>query len=291
MVDPNQNSSLAKLQAIELKTLKQIARICEAEHIRYFIIGGTLIGAMRHKGFIPWDDDVDVGIPRDDYNRFIRVARKYLPDNYEVRTMDSSRTYKCYYTRVVDNDMKILWDHGQYKAEIGVWADVFPLDGLPSNRLQRKLHVFLLNGIKMLYKFTQIDNVSTNLDRPFIERALIHIAMATRVGRFFDGDGLLHRLDRWLQKYNFDKCDYVFNYSGCYRNREIAPRAFFDGVQMIPFEDMYVSAPSGADGYLRNVYGDYMQMPPPEKQVSHHVIITFEADKASHPQPSGKDNR
>ena len=217
LVNPEKNETLAKLQRIELKTLKQIARICEAENIRYFIIGGTLIGALRHKGFIPWDDDVDVGIPRDDYNRFVQVAKKYLPDNYEVRTMDSSRTYKCYYTRVVDNDMKILWDHGQYKAEIGVWTDVFPLDGLPSGKLRRKLHVFRLNAIKALYKFTQIDNVSTNLKRPFVERALIRFAMATRVGRLFNGDKLLQMLDRALQKYNFDRCEYMFNYSGCYR--------------------------------------------------------------------------
>ncbi len=276
MIEPQRNESLAKLQNIELKTLKQIKRICEAENIRYFIIGGTLIGALRHEGFIPWDDDVDIGIPRSDYNRFVKVAKSYLPDNYEVRTMDSSRTYKCYYTRVVDNNMKILWDHGQYKAEIGVWTDVFPLDGLPSGKLRRKMHVFHLNFIKALYKFTQIDNVSTNVRRSRIEQALIRFAMITRIGKLFNGDKLLKKLDRTLQKYDFDKCEYMFNYSGCYKDREIAPRSFFDGVQTVRFEDALVAAPSGADGYLRNVYGDYMQLPPPEKQVSHHVIITFE---------------
>ena len=213
---------LKLLQEIELENLRMLMEICEKNHLRYYLIGGSLLGAMRHRGFIPWDDDIDVGLPRPDYNRFVQIAKGYLPAHMDIKTMTSDPNYKCYFTRLINNKKKIYWDHGQYTAVIGVWMDVFPLDGLPENPLLRKMQVFRVKLAKALYKFTQIDYVSTNrTNRPLSERVLIRFAQLTRIGRLMNADRRLQKLDRALQRYDYDTSAYAWNFSGCYGQREI----------------------------------------------------------------------
>ena len=272
-----QSAQLKLLQEIELENLRMLMEICEKNHLRYYLIGGSLLGAMRHRGFIPWDDDIDVGLPRPDYNRFVQIAKSYLPDHMDVKTMTSDPNYKCYFTRLIKNKKKIYWDHGQYTAVIGVWMDVFPLDGLPKNPLLRKLQVFRVKLNKALYKFTQIDYVSTNrTNRPFSERVLIRFAQLTRIGRLMDGDKRLQKLDRALQRYDYDASAYAWNFSGCYGKREIVPHIQLGGSRTAEFEGMQVSIPEAAEDYLTSIYGDYMKLPPEDQRRSHEVRFAEE---------------
>ena len=272
-----QSAQLKLLQEIELENLRMLMEICEKNHLRYYLIGGSLLGAMRHKGFIPWDDDIDVGLPRPDYNRFVQIAKSYLPDHMDVRTMTSDPNYKCYFTRLINNKKKIYWDHGQYTAVIGVWMDVFPLDGLPDNPLLRKLQVFRVKLAKALYKFTQIDYVSTNrTNRPLSERVLIRFAQLTRIGRLMNADRRLQKLDRALQRYDYDTCAYAWNFSGCYGKREIVPHIQLGGSRTAQFEGMQVSIPEAAEDYLTSIYGDYMKLPPEDQRKSHEVRFAEE---------------
>lgn len=257
------------LQEIELENLKKIIEVCEANNLRYYLIGGSLIGVLRHKGFIPWDDDIDVGLPRPDYNKFIKIIKQYLPNNMDSKTMTSDPNYKCYFTRIINNRKKIYWEHGQYTAVIGIWTDVFPIDGLPTSKIRRKIHVFNVNFHKALYKFTQIDYVTTNKKRPIYERALIRFAMLTHIGRLMSPEKTLLKLDQVLQKYDYDKAQYVWNFSGCYGKREIVPKYQLGGERKGIFEDLIVSIPEGAEDYLTNIYGDYMKMPPVEERKGH----------------------
>ena len=160
------NQDLKTLQNLELEYLDILINICKKYNLRYYLIGGTLIGVLRHHGFIPWDDDIDVGLPRPDYNHFIKIAADELPHFMDIKTMTSDPNYKCYFTRLINNKKKIYWDHGQYKATIGVWTDVFPLDGLPDKLFMRKLHVFNVNLHKAIYKFSQMHYITTNKKRP-----------------------------------------------------------------------------------------------------------------------------
>lgn len=265
------NEQLKILQQIELENLKVLIKICEENNLRYYLIGGSLIGVLRHKGFIPWDDDIDVGIPRRDYNKFVKIASKYLPDYMDIKTLTSDPNYKCYFTRLINNKKKIYWDHGQYTAKIGIWTDVFPLDGLPSNKIARKLHVYHVYYRKALYKFTQIDYVTTNKKRPASERFLIKFAMITHIGKLLDADKMLHKLDMTLQKYDYDKCKYAWNFSGCYGKREIVPKIELGGKRTGIFEGMQVSIPKASEAYLTDIYGDYMKLPPVEQRKSHAV--------------------
>ena len=272
-----QSAQLKLLQEIELENLRMLMEICEKNHLRYYLIGGSLLGAMRHKGFIPWDDDIDVGLPRPDYNRFVQIAKDYLPAHMDIKTMTSDPNYKCYFTRLINNKKKIYWDHGQYTAVIGVWMDVFPLDGLPENPLLRKLQVFRVKLNKALYKFTQIDYVTTNrTNRPFSERFLIRFAQLTHIGRLMDADRRLKKLDRALQRYDYDTSAYAWNFSGCYGKREIVPHIQLGGSRTAQFEGMQVSIPEAAEAYLTSIYGDYMKLPPEDQRRSHEVRFAEE---------------
>ena len=272
-----QSAQLKLLQEIELENLRMLMEICEKNHLRYYLIGGSLLGAMRHRGFIPWDDDIDVGLPRPDYNRFVQIAKGYLPAHMDVKTMSSDPNYKCYFTRLINNKKKIYWDHGQYTAVIGVWMDVFPLDGLPENRLLRKLQVFRVKLAKALYKFTQIDYVTTNRqNRPFSERFLIRFAQITRIGRLMNADRRLQKLDQALQRYDYDSSAYAWNFSGCYGKREIVPHIQLGGSRTAQFEGMQASIPEAAEDYLTSIYGDYMKLPPEDQRKSHEVRFAEE---------------
>ena len=100
-MDEVNEKNLKLLQKLELENLDVLIQICKKYKIRYYLIGGTLIGVLRHHGFIPWDDDIDVGIPRSDYNKFIKVASKELPNFMDIKTMTSDPNYKCYFTRLI----------------------------------------------------------------------------------------------------------------------------------------------------------------------------------------------
>ena len=272
-----QSAQLKLLQEIELENLRMLMEICEKNHLRYYLIGGSLLGAMRHRGFIPWDDDIDVGLPRPDYNRFVQIAKDYLPAHMDIKTMTSDPNYKCYFTRLINNKKKIYWDHGQYTAVIGVWMDVFPLDGLPENPLLRKMQVFRVKLNKALYKFTQIDYVSTNrTNRPLSERVLIRFAQLTRIGRLMNADRRLEKLDQALQRYDYDASAYAWNFSGCYGKREIVPHIQLGGSRTAEFEGMQVSIPEAAEDYLTSIYGDYMKLPPEDQRRSHEVRFAEE---------------
>ena len=272
-----QSAQLKLLQEIELENLRMLMEICEKNHLRYYLIGGSLLGAMRHRGFIPWDDDIDVGLPRPDYNRFVQIAKDYLPAHMDIKTMTSDPNYKCYFTRLINNKKKIYWDHGQYTAVIGVWMDVFPLDGLPKNRLLRKLQVFRVTLNKALYQFTQIDYVTTNrTNRPLSERVLIRFAQLTHIGKLMDADKRLKKLDRAVQRYDYDTCAYAWNFSGCYGKREIVPHIQLGGSRTAQFEGMQVSIPEAAEDYLTSIYGDYMKLPPEDQRKSHEVRFAEE---------------
>lgn len=276
MTEEQRNKDLKILQGLELENLDALISICKKYNLRYYLIGGTLIGVLRHHGFIPWDDDIDVGLPRPDYNRFVKIASKELPEHMDIKTMTSDPNYKCYFTRLINNKKKIYWDHGQYKAKIGVWMDVFPLDGLPNNALMRKLHVFNVNVHKAIYKFSQINYVTTNKERPFVERFLIKFAMVTHIGKLINPDKSLKCLDRTLQKYDYEKQNWAWNFSGCYGKREQVRKIELGGTRQDMFEGRTVSIAERAEDYLDHIYGNWRELPPVEKRVSHAVEFVEE---------------
>lgn len=123
------------LQEKELDMVKEFLKICEKHNLKYFMAGGTFLGAVRHKGFIPWDDDVDLGMYRDDYEKFLDIAKRELPYPYEVHTYRNCKEHHYYFSHIIDVRYKVRRMGSLDKREEYVWIDIFPYDGLPKGRL------------------------------------------------------------------------------------------------------------------------------------------------------------
>ena len=270
----NSSEDLRTVQELEFENLKVIKQVCDANGIAYFLTGGTLLGALRHQGFIPWDDDVDIAVPREDYERLVEVLPTCLPAHMQSVTKSSDPNYKCYFTRLINNKRHLIWDQGQYQICIGIWTDIFPIDGLPTNVFARYWHLSMVMLDKLLYKFTQIDHVQTNKIRPWYENALIRFGQFTHIGHLLDGNKMLDKLDSRVKKYRYRSSEYVWNFSGDYGLREIVPKRCLGGRRTGIFEGLEVNIPEAAEEYVTRIYGkDWMELPPVEKRVSHAVNL------------------
>lgn len=271
-----------KIQLKELEILKVFQDICRRHNLRYFAVGGTCLGAVRHKGFIPWDDDIDVGMPYEDYVQFLEIAKTELPENYGLLTYMNCKHGGFNFCKLHDKNTAFLSPYQKPYHDIytGMFIDIFPWHGSPKSRTTEKFLSILR------------DNVLKKLNR----KIRCPLAWSKSFGkvswfllwpmRLFLPHYFFSVLqEKIMSKYPFGCSDRVtFPESnhrskyGC--NPAIFPYSFFDGTVELPFEDTTIAVPRDYKGYLAMDFGDdYMQLPPEEKRFSHHgenAIIDFE---------------
>ena len=129
-------TDIKEMQHIALDVLIYLDKVCSKYGLKYFIVDGTLLGAVRHKGFIPWDDDIDVGMPRPDFRRFEKIVEKELPEYLHYCSFKKTKGYNHYVPRITDSRVKVIDESASVDAEKEAWIDVFPLDGMPGNKYQ-----------------------------------------------------------------------------------------------------------------------------------------------------------
>lgn len=268
------DESLRALQLKELDLLKFFQRVCEENNIRYFALGGTLLGAVRHKGFIPWDDDIDVGIPRPDYDRLCKILEeKSGTGKIKFRSYKNTQDYIRYFGRIEDESMKIVRHDNIKVEEAFAWIDLFPLDAMPNNALLRKLKVFYVLFLRAIYRFSCFDRlVNVNKKgRPLHERILVWVGLHTPIQKFFDTKKCLARLERALTATPYEKSDYLVNAMGAYKFREMFHKKYYGKGCMYPFEDTEICGPEDYDFVCTQLYGDYMT-PPKVDDRNHHGL-------------------
>ena len=255
--------------------LKEVIDVFENHDIRYFLIAGTLLGAVRHKGFIPWDDDLDIGLPRPDYEKFLKHKKEWLPKRYKVDDFRTNPNYKYYITRVYDTEFRVKELRGQKQQFSYASLDIFPLDGTPNNKIVRYLFLKKIMFYRMLSSLSNYSNIDQNRKRNVFEKLFIFILGFLRPEKWLNRNKIYTKIDRILKKQSFDKSDYVGSLMGAYREKEIFSKKFVGDATRYTFENISAYGPQDYDGYLQHMYGDYMKIPSNEKIVEkkHFEII------------------
>lgn len=267
----NKVEKMSEVQKYMLNILKELVSIFDEHDIKYYMIGGTLLGAIRHKGYIPWDDDIDLAIPRDDYDRFLEIANDILPNSLTLRTYDDESYHHYYFARIVDTRYKILRMGSVKEREEELWIDLFPLDGLPRNTVKRVIHKTRLLTLKVLYHFATFDKVNLmRPNRPFYQRVIIkgYEVWPFKVKKGYKD--ILDKIDRLLKKASINDSDYYMEFMGSsIPFRETCRIEQYGDGKFYKFEDTEFRGPEDAEYYLRHVYGDYMTLPPEDKRNCH----------------------
>lgn len=270
-----ENDALRKVQEAETALLEVFAGICEENGLRYYLAYGTLIGAVRHQGFIPWDDDIDVMMPRPDYEKFLEVTRSGLPEG--VRVDHYSRDgYRFYGSniRFVNDRMQFAVPRGREVEWQSVWIDLIPMDGLPEEgkKRRRQLKRFLRNTLFLRVAVTAREGAQEGLPRGRLERIALFLNTRLKLGKLLSIRGVQKRIDRTKSRYDYDSSEWVHGWVFAYKGKCVYRREdFMEGTEL-PFEGKLYRAPRNYDRVLRTIYGDYMTLPPVEKRVQSHCV-------------------
>ena len=261
---------LSSLQRQDLEILKEFQRICEANHLKYFVVAGSMLGAVRHHGFIPWDDDIDVAMPRADYDRFLEIAPAQLNSAYSLES-PRQREHVTIVSTIVSNKGGYTLNNAQKTLHTGAWIDIMMIDGVPAPGLRRKIHWYRYMMLRAMYQISHFDEVvDQNRERPGYEKAIIKFAKVTRMQRLLNPEKINAKIEKLMRSVPYERSEYVATYCGIYRQNEIVPKAWYGQGTPYPFEDTTVYGLDDADKYLTQLYGDYMT-PPKDISGRHNV--------------------
>lgn len=271
-----EETNLRKLQKIELEILKKTIALCEAYGLRYYLLGGTFLGAVRHQGFIPWDDDIDIGMPRPDFERFCKLAEQAFQKPYGFVSFRNNAEHIYFHPRIYDYNSKVIDRSGVKEKETFAWIDIFPLDGMPSGKRMRKLHGLRLLFLRMLFMYSQFDDIVNvkNTNRVWYEKLLIALGKVIKFDKILNKRKRMEAIDKALRVYDFDSSAYVGNFMGAYKMKEIFPKRCYQDISLYNFEGLKLPAPKCYDFVLKQMYGDYMTPPEKDQQNKHRTEVT-----------------
>jgi len=261
---------LNNLQESILDIFKEIKKICDDNDLNYYSIGGTCIGAIRHNGFIPWDDDLDIVMPRADYQKFQQIAPNLLSTNLEILQEKFSDHNDTYFIKVHNKQTTLVQENfKEFKDRYtGVFVDIMPLDGLPNNSIQIGFHLGLLKVLMLLNSYRKEINLSySNLSK--IKKIAIKLLKIFPINFFLD---IYLKL---VKIYSFDSNSNKLScFAWSFRAKElILYKEDFSDFLNYKFENTLIRVPIGYDRYLKSHFGNYMVIPESENQVNHGNLI------------------
>ena len=269
---------LEAVHSVQEELLRKLDQVCREYGLRYAAIHGTLLGAVRHKGFIPWDDDVDIAMPRQDYDRLLELATQVFPEPYFLQTPANTENifYGGYAKLRRSGTAAIEPQHRGRNCHQGIWIDILPLDFYPEDgekqkRLQRRISFWQRLLMAKLYR------PGHGMPEDINPKLLSFYYLAARCLR---RRWIRRRLEQLFKSCGkTDKLAILACYYGANPNRNVYPASLFDSLTKVPFEDFQIPIPQEYDGILSERFGsNYMELPEKERRLSHENII-FSADR------------
>jgi lipopolysaccharide cholinephosphotransferase len=264
---------LDEIKRRELCILKEIDLVCKKESIRYSLCGGTLLGAVRHKGFIPWDDDIDIIMLRKDYDRFCDYCSQ---NNVNFRLINSlnNKEYGCLFAKAYDDQTTIVYNSmGVDSLNIGVFVDIFPVDYLGDSLREAKHNLNKTSFWRELLNAKNWNKFNRSKTHSWIYEPIRFFFYV--LSRFVRKEKLVKRILTINAKYGQKKKKFSGCICGSYRNKEIMATSVFENYSTLIFEGIPFSVVKDYDTYLSNIYGKYMELPPKEKRIAHHSFECF----------------
>lgn len=255
-----------QIQSKLLEMMEWFHQFCVENDLRYYALGGTMLGAKRHEGFIPWDDDIDLGMPRSDYQKLESIMKSMGASRYVIETPNTTASDYFYpYAKLYDTTTTLI-ENLKYRIIRGVFIDIFPLDGLGESleeaennykKVERKRNLLLMktSGIRK--------------GRSFYKNLSVILAKFLPVNE----KKLLHEVAEKANVFSFDEVAYGGNALGAWRFKEIMPTRFMGKPKLYHFESIQIFGAEHADEYLTKLYGDWRQLPPEEKRITHHDFV------------------
>lgn len=273
MIENKKVISIDELKEIELEILKEIHKICVENGFRYSLAGGTLLGAVRHGGFIPWDDDIDIFMPRPDYNKLIEYCKMHQTP-FKLICHETEKKYSYLFAKAINPNTTII-EAGANRTDVdlGVYVDIFPIDGLGDD------YKSATNKFNTR-RFSRELLVAYNWKKYFRSKTRSIIYEPIRLVMFLlsrcaNHNKLINKIQKRFSPNDFENYKYSACICGAYRLKEINTKEVYSEYTDIEFEGVKFKVIKNYDAYMGSIYGDYMKLPPKEKQVSHHLFNAF----------------
>lgn len=261
---------LAALKNIEISILREFVNICEKLNLQYYLLGGTMLGAVRHRGFIPWDDDIDVGMPRQDYELFLAKGQQLLPSNLFIQNDRTDPEYIMCFSKIRNCDTTFIETSARtFNINHGVFIDVFPLDYYPEDDQEQKR----FERKKGWYE----RRLSCCFNMPHNHTIKGRVRKLLLTAMFPSAKAVVRKREQLYR--SVPESSMLANYGGAWGKKEIVPVEWYGSGTTVMFEGLQVKAPCQYDKWLSQVYGNYMQLPPIEKQVGHHYTDVIDLEK------------
>lgn len=255
----------SEIKKIQLEILDSIHHFCINNNLRYSLAFGSLLGAVRHKGYIPWDDDIDIMMPRPDYEQFCKLYNGYKK-NHTVQTYENDQSYYLAFAKVYDNRTEEII----FPTRTGVFVDVFPIDGLPLDESERILYG--KKKLKLIF-YDVLYTCKNNAYRPgnkwfnaikYVGKRLLYPSRSRAI----------KKINNLCLQYPYETSEYVDIVTG-YSNDRGVKKDIFERYIIVDYEDIKVNIIKDYDTMLVKWFGDYMKLPPKEQQVPGHKTNVY----------------
>lgn len=274
MKDPLTKTKLAFLQQLELEALSEFKTYCEKHEIMFFLRGGSVLGAVKYDGFIPWDDDMDIAVPREGYDRLIALSEKEsFSERFTLESYHFNPEIHCYFPRILlKEEYRKAYDLPVNNAMGLVLIDVLPLDGAPSGGIALKWYFLQVYTYRVLAALWTMDQKETVIMHSKKQQIFLKILKGLQIHRLYTQETIYGKLDRLYRKHDWRRSDMAGTITGSLREKEIMPAACWGKGVLHTFGTDTFYIPEDYDGYLKRLYGeDYMESLPPEEKRKSHV--------------------